>query len=827
MKRVLSSILGGLFLAATLHAQDLVIAYTCLENGKEELKLQKEGGPGWLYRPVNESTWYLYTNATRIRFDFGDQAKDENQKVIIESGRDNQGIWPHFPDDSAAGAEQGYTKRPDQSFNMYTTKRLYLSRAAERSDIIVKDVILVGSQKLVLWNPPMGIVSHSFKNSKDGRRSADTLFVHPGDPISLDITVTKSGDKIWLKRVFIDDPDKPLQVIDDEITRRSTSVTIPYETTVEKKQKPFDIVLEYLTLDENCQLTSVLETIVHVQTTRRGLPPGLWIPLVCVGGLILLTCLFFAISGKRRHGSKKAVAKESVEPKPETEPTAGVLMIKQVKGKKRVVWLPGEQQIDLEEAMELIPMLSTSKNTEKDWQKGKRDGLTVFKEVGQGEVFDLVKKIKNRYRSSPIKDSVKIKSQYSPNEKEFSFEIIDVDNVKKPLFHYVEHLAEGIEPDVKSQPMKEPLKVQEQTTKQVPANADGNDASREMESRLKQLEEKIKTEAERALAAENKLMDVRKELEEKKSELKASADSLDAKEKEVQTLNNKVTELNNEKGALNERLNNETKKLETEVQAHKETQQKLDQTASQAAKAVEDMQAHCDQKLKEKDEQCALRISEKEKECNARTENWKADKDFFLSGIGAPTDRLVQVADELSRNVESEDPSYQQSLDYILSSLTDFQQKVNARSGEDGEWRKSTNAEAELKIRQELTDLIRINSSWINAIARLFCYSQIKEIGNRFEENGVSVKDIDAAYRDMVALLGRYGITVIVPRILVDFYDDISKKYFGFNNEDNIIIRYSGRDILIQNKEILKIYDMSRIAYYLDGQITKGEIVHY
>lgn len=824
MKRVLFSILGGLLLATTLQAQDLVISYTCQEDGKEVLKLQNEEGPGWLYLPAQESTYYLYTKATRIGFDFGDKAGDETRKVKIESPQDNKEIWPHYPDDSANAANPGFAKHPDQSFNTYTTKHLDLRREPGRSDRTVKDVILVGNQKMVIWNPPMGKVSHSFKSAKDGRSSADTLFVHAGDNIGLDITVSKTGDKIWLQKVFIGDPDKPLQVIDDDITRRSNSVTIPYGTTVDRKQKPFDIVLEYLTLDENCRLKSVQETVVHVQTMRRGFPPGLWIPLVCVGGLILLACLLLALFGKRRSGDKKAAQKSA---ETELEPTAGVLMVKQVKGKKRVFWLPGEQQIDLEEAMELIPMLSTSKNTEKDWQRGKRDGFTVFKGVGQGEVFDLVKKIKNRYRSSPIKDSVKIKSQYSPTEKEFSFEIIDVDNVKKPLFHYVEHLAEGIEPDVKSEPMEGPQKAQEPKTEPVPANVVGKDASQEMEKKLKQLEEKVKTESERAQDAEIKLADVRKELEQKKSELKASADTLSDKEKEVQRLNNRVTELDKEKGALNERLKVETDILAEEVKAHKETQQKLDQTASQAAKALEDMQTQCDQKLKEKDEQCALLISKKEKECEDRTENWKADKDFFLSGICAPADRLVRVADELSRSVESDDPSYQQSLDYILSSLSDFQQKVKVRSGEDGEWRKSTNAEAELKIRQELTELIRINSSWINAIARLFCYSQIKEIGNRFEENGISVKDIDAAYRDMVALLGRYGITVIVPRILVDFYDDISKKYFGFNNEDNIIIRYSGRDILIQNKETLKIYDMSRIAYYLDGQITKGEIVHF
>ena len=54
-----------------------------------------------------------------------------------------------------------------------------------------------------------------------------------------------------------------------------------------------------------------------------------------------------------------------------------------------------------------------------------------------------------------------------------------------------------------------------------------------------------------------------------------------------------------------------------------------------------------------------------------------------------------------------------------------------------------------------------------------------------------------------------------------------NKKYFTYNNEDIIITRFAGRDILIQNKETLKIYDMGKVAYYLNGKITKGEIVHF
>ena len=111
--------------------------------------------------------------------------------------------YGEFNADSANAANPGFAKHPDQSFNTYTTKHLDLRREPGRSDRTVKDVILVGNQKMVIWNPPMGKLSHSFKSAKDGRSSADTLFVHAGDNIGLDITVSKTGDKIWLQKVFI------------------------------------------------------------------------------------------------------------------------------------------------------------------------------------------------------------------------------------------------------------------------------------------------------------------------------------------------------------------------------------------------------------------------------------------------------------------------------------------------------------------------------------------------------------------------------------------------------------------------------------------------
>ena len=181
----------------------------------------------------------------------------------------------------------------------------------------------------------------------------------------------------------------------------------------------------------------------------------------------------------------------------------------------------------------------------------------------------------------------------------------------------------------------------------------------------------------------------------------------------------------------------------------------------------------------------------------------------------------------LSRWSDDQNRAIVDSFDYITSSLTQYAAKIADRSDEKGEWRQCTNSEAELAISKEITDLIKNNSSWINTIARLYCYSRVPEIGQIFEENGVVVDEIDSAYMEMISMLGRYGITIVVPRILEDYYDAIRKKYFQFNNEDNTILRFVGRDLLVRKRESLKIYDMGRVAYMMNGVITKGEIVYF
>ena len=262
-----------------------------------------------------------------------------------------------------------------------------------------------------------------------------------------------------------------------------------------------------------------------------------------------------------------------------------------------------------------------------------------------------------------------------------------------------------------------------------------------------------------------------------------------------------------------------------EIEEHGKTRIALDLAETQANEKIARAELVCQNTIHAKENECAIQIESIQRECDSRTIDWKADKEFFLEKICTSVERLYGISDEISSNIEGQDKFYNESFEYIVSSLFDFSEKVKCSASESGDWRKVTNAEAEQSIVSELTELIRNNSSWINSIARLYCYSRISEIGAVFEENGVRIQDIDSVYRDMCFLLGVFGINIVVPRILVDYYDEINKKYFTYNNEDIIITRFAGRDILIQNKETLKIYDMGKVAYYLNGKITKGEYI--
>jgi len=109
--------------------------------------------------------------------------------------------------------------------------------------------------------------------------------------------------------------------------------------------------------------------------------------------------------------------------------------------------------------------------------------------------------------------------------------------------------------------------------------------------------------------------------------------------------------------------------------------------------------------------------------------------------------------------------------------------------------------------------------SWVAELLRLSSYSAISPMFlNEIKRSGIPVDSLKVAASETVALLGRFGITLIIPNL---FVDDFERENFKLNNAPLINSFYPKG---FKEQEAAKrgvIYDMIRPGYAIGGQVQK------
>ena len=109
--------------------------------------------------------------------------------------------------------------------------------------------------------------------------------------------------------------------------------------------------------------------------------------------------------------------------------------------------------------------------------------------------------------------------------------------------------------------------------------------------------------------------------------------------------------------------------------------------------------------------------------------------------------------------------------------------------------------------------------SWISELLRISSYSAISPLFlNEFKRSGIPVDSLKIAASETVALLGRYGIALIMPHL---FVDDFERDNFKLNNAP-LINSFYPKDFKEQEEAKRGvIYDMIRPGYAIGGQVQK------
>ena len=122
-------------------------------------------------------------------------------------------------------------------------------------------------------------------------------------------------------------------------------------------------------------------------------------------------------------------------------------------------------------------------------------------------------------------------------------------------------------------------------------------------------------------------------------------------------------------------------------------------------------------------------------------------------------------------------------------------------------------------MQDNMRQALENNYSWIAELLRLNAYSAISpDFLSEVKRTGIPVDSLKVAASETVALLGRYGITLIQPNL---FVDDFNRDNFKLNNAPLINSFYPRG---FKEQEVAKrgvIYDMIRAGYAINGQVQR------
>lgn len=296
-----------------------------------------------------------------------------------------------------------------------------------------------------------------------------------------------------------------------------------------------------------------------------------------------------------------------------------------------------------------------------------------------------------------------------------------------------------------------------------------------------------------------------------------------------------------ETAALYEKsLSQAKQQSESELAAVKnEAAELLVQTKRQAANELAQVQQQAAADIAAAQQQASAEVSAVKQELQQTQERAAAD----IAAANARVDDLnekLQMPYRISRNtlqaslahieehialMKEGVESFNSDNNYHMLTLHLAQKFVSYMSWFDrsilqGEEPESKTADGLYRVMQQnLREALENNYSWIAELLRLNAYSAIsQDFLSEVKRTGIPVDSLKVAASETIALLGRYGITLILPNL---FVDDFNHDNFKLNNAPliNSFYPHGFKEQMLAKRGV--IYDMIRAGYAINGQVQK------
>ena len=185
---------------------------------------------------------------------------------------------------------------------------------------------------------------------------------------------------------------------------------------------------------------------------------------------------------------------------------------------------------------------------------------------------------------------------------------------------------------------------------------------------------------------------------------------------------------------------------------------------------------------------------------------------------------LLLIADQIQQlkdNVESHnaDNNYHNTTVHMSIKFSQFMQWFEKTVMKDEAGAIQSAGDLYKLMQEELRNAIENNYSWLSELIRVNAYSGISPMFlSEAKRSGILIENMHIAVAETVGLLGRYGITLVIPHL---FVDDFDVDHYKLNNAPLINSFYPHG---FKEQEMAKrgvIYDVIRPGYSLDGVIQK------
>lgn len=263
------------------------------------------------------------------------------------------------------------------------------------------------------------------------------------------------------------------------------------------------------------------------------------------------------------------------------------------------------------------------------------------------------------------------------------------------------------------------------------------------------------------------------------------------------------------------------------------------QAAQQAQTAVREAQEQSEAAIAAAQQQASAEVGAAKQELQQAQERAAAD----IAAANARVDDLnekLQMPYRISRNalqaslahieehialMKEGVESFNSDNNYHMLTLHLAQKFVSYMSWFDrnilqGEEPESKTADGLYRVMQQnLREALDNNYSWVAELLRLNAYSAISQnFLTEVKRTGIPVDSLKVAASETIALLGRYGITLIQPNL---FVDDFNHDNFKLNNAPliNSFYPHGFKEQMLAKRGV--IYDMIRAGYAINGQVQK------